>query len=246
MERENYFIADVHLDRDEAGKRELFFSFLDMVSSRGADLYILGDLFDYWANNRQVMNDHREVLNALRNLARTGSKVFFLLGNRDLLLGKTVLSRYDVACLGERTLLVLQGKRIMLTHGHLLLTNDVYFQRYRRTAWPVYRILDAVLPGWIENRLARRFMLRSKQVIDSQEPWRFQFPDETIRRTFAEGVDMIICGHTHAPLVREYDGKNTFVVLPSWNSQQGGYLCLKDGIYEVKNFVSNRNAGKRS
>jgi len=239
MERESYFIADVHLERDEVKKRELFLSFLEMVEKRGADLYIVGDLFDYWANNRQVINDYREVLNELLNLSRSGSKVFFLIGNRDLLLGKKVLSRYGVTFLGECNLLLLQGKRIMLTHGHLLLTNDVRFQRYRRTQWPVYRVLDAALPGWIENRLARRFMRRSKQVIEAQDPWRFQFPDETIRKTFAEGADMIICGHTHSPLVREYDGKNTFVVLPCWTGEKGGFLCLKEGLYAVKDFCAH-------
>ncbi len=233
-ERESYFIADVHLQRNEVGKRQLFFSFLERVGARGADLYILGDLFDYWANNRAVIHDYRDVLDALRSLARGGSKVSFLLGNRDLLLGQKVLSRCGVAFLGERAQVMLQGKRIMLTHGHLLLTNDVHFQRYRRTAWPIYRMLDAVLPGWLENRLARRFMLRSKQVIEAQAPWRFEFPDDTIRRIFAGGADMIICGHTHSPLVREYDCKNTFVVLPCWSAETGGYLCLKDGMYEVK------------
>ena len=238
-EGESYFIADVHLERDELKKRMLFLSFLEMVGAGGADLYILGDLFDYWANSRQVIKDHCEVLDALLELSGKGSKVFFLIGNRDLLLGKKALSRHGVHFLGERTTLELQGRRIMLTHGHLLLTNDAHFQRYRRTAWPIYRMLDAVLPGWIEDRLARRFMRRSKQVIEAQDPWRFQFPDETIRKTFAGGADMIVCGHTHSPLVREYDGRNTFVVLPCWTGEKGGYLRLKDGLYEVRDFVAH-------
>lgn len=235
-EGNSYFIADVHLERGELKKRMLFLSFLEMVSTSGADLYILGDLFDYWANNRQVIRDHREVLNALLELTRTGSKVSFLIGNRDLLLGRKVLNRYGVRFLGERTTLFLHGRRLMLTHGHLLLTNDVRFQRYRRTKWPVYKVLDAILPGWVENRLAGLFMRTSKKVIQAQDPSRFQFPDETIRRTFAQGADMIICGHTHAPLVREYDGRNTFVVLSPWTEEKGGYLCLNDGLYEVRDF----------
>lgn len=233
-----FFIADIHLECDDNEKRDLFLSFIRMVKERRADLYILGDLFDFWANNRRMLHDHRVVLDALGDLTSDGLKVGFLIGNRDLLLGRKVLSRYGIDCLAEKTMLALQGRRRMLTHGHLLLTNDVRFQRYRRTAWPIYRMLDTVLPGWIENRLAGRFMRRSKQVIGAQDPWRFQFPDETIRKTFAEGADMIICGHTHSPLVREYDGKNTLVVLPCWSSDQGGYLRLKDGLYEVKEFYA--------
>jgi UDP-2,3-diacylglucosamine hydrolase len=231
-----FFIADIHLERDDMARRDLFLAFVGMVKERRGDLYILGDLFDYWANNRRLLHDYQVVLNALGDLTRDGLKAGFLIGNRDLLLGAKVLSRYGIDFLGESKNLILQGRHILVTHGHLLLTNDVHFQRYRRTAWPLYRMLDAVLPGWIENKLARRFMLRSKQVIEAQAPWRFQFPDDTIRRIFAEGADMIICGHTHSPLVREYDGKNTFVVLPCWTGDKGGYLCLKDGLYEVNDF----------
>ena len=240
MQRRSYFIADVHLEKDDGRKQDLFLSFLEMVAQDRADLYILGDLFDYWANNRQVMNDHRPVLNALHGLSRKGTKVSFLIGNRDLLLGKKVLSNYGVDYLNESSRLELQGKRLLVTHGHILLTNDVGFQRYRRTAWPVYRMLDAVLPGWIENALAKRFMLKSKKVIEAQDPWRFEFPEELIRKTLTEGVKMIICGHTHSPLVRKYDGDRAFVVLPSWTAEKGGYLCLHEGQFTVNDFCARR------
>ncbi len=238
MESPLFFIADVHLDGNDKAKRDLFLSFVGMVKGKRGDLYILGDLFDYWANNRRMLHAHRVVLNALGDLSRHGAEIGFLHGNRDLLLGAKVLSRYGIDYLGESKWLALQGRHILVTHGHLLLTNDMRFQRYRRTVWPIYRMLDAVLPGWIEDRLARRFMRRSKQVIEAQDPWRFRFPDETIRKTFAEGADMIICGHTHSPLVREYDGKNTFVVLPCWTDEKGGYLCMMDGLYEMKDFYA--------
>jgi len=233
-----YCIADVHLEKDDRAKSDLFLSFVRMVKDTRGDLYILGDLFDYWANNRRVLRDFQVVLNALADLSSQGSKIGFLIGNRDLLLGERVLSRYGVDYLGESSRLELQGKRLLVTHGHLLLTNDVGFQRYRRTAWPIYRILDAVLPGWIENALAKCFMRTSKKVIEAQEPWRLQFPEKLIRKTLAEGVELIICGHTHCPLVRQYDGGRTFVVLPSWTAEKGGYLCLHEGHFTVHDFYA--------
>ena len=184
-----YFVADVHLERRNLQKRNLFLAFVEMVKERGGDLFILGDLFDYWANNRSVMRKHQAVLNALYELTQNGSKVGFLIGNRDLLLGKKVLLRYGVDYLGESSKLKLQGKSLFLTHGHLLYTDDVNFQRYRKTKWPIYRMLDRVLPGFIENALAKRFILKSKQVIDTQESWRLQFSEETIDEIFHQGVE---------------------------------------------------------
>ena len=161
MQPEIYFVADIHLERNENTKRDLFLSFVKMVKDKRGDLYILGDLFDYWANNRRIMKDNSAVLEALADLASQGSKVAFLIGNRDLLLGKKVLLHYGIDYMDEQTVKTINGKRVLLTHGHLLCTNDVTFQKYRRTKWPIYRALDTVLPGFIENALAKLFIQRS-------------------------------------------------------------------------------------
>ncbi|MDX1779025.1 MAG: hypothetical protein R3339_09100, partial [Thermodesulfobacteriota bacterium] len=116
MQPESYFAADIHLERDENTKRELFLSFVKMVKDKRGDLYILGDLFDYWANNRRIMKDNSAVLEALADLASQGSKVTFLIGNRDLLLGKKVLSRYGIDYMDEQTVKNIDGKKILLTH----------------------------------------------------------------------------------------------------------------------------------
>ncbi len=232
-----YFIADVHLGLDDLEKRNLFLSFVKMIKEERGDLYILGDLFDYWANNRRIMRDNRDVLESLASLARSGSRVSFLFGNRDLLLGKKVLSRYGIDFLGEHVVLTIQGKRILLTHGHLLCTNDVNFQNYRRTKWPVYRMLDVVLPGFVENALAKRFMLKSKQVIEAQESWRFKVPEEVIKETFEGGVEMIISGHSHKSGIREFDEHHFFIVLPEWIPQKGGYLYLENGEFQMRDFL---------
>ena len=232
-----YFVADVHLERRNVQKRNLFLAFVEMVRENGGDLFILGDLFDYWANNRSVIREHQAVLNALCGLTQHGSKVGFLIGNRDLLLGKKVLLRYGVDYLGESSKLKLQGKSLFLTHGHLLYTDDVNFQRYRKTKWPIYRMLDRVLPGFIENALAKRFILKSKQVIDTQESWRLQFSEETIDEIFHQGVEAIVCGHSHQRVMKEYDGGKYFIVLPYWNNARGGYLCMENGGFKLEDFT---------
>ena len=236
MQAESYFVADIHLERDETTKRDLFLSFVKMVKDKRGDLYILGDLFDFWANNRRIMKDNSAVLEALADLVSQGSKVAFLIGNRDLLLGTKVLSRYGIDYMDEQTVKTIGGKRMLLTHGHLLCTNDVTFQKYRRTKWPIYRVLDTVLPGFIENALAKLFIQRSKQVIESQESWRLQFTEEVIKENFGSGIEMIICGHSHKPMVKQYDGKRYFIVLPSWTPSNGGYLCMSKGEFQLKDF----------
>ena len=240
-----YFIADVHLEGDDTDKKKLFLSFLGMVMRTRGNLYILGDLFDYWANNRRVVRDNKTVLDALSGLTHRGLAVAFIIGNRDLLLGEKVLSRYGIDLLGENKAIDLQGKKILLTHGHLLCTDDAAFQKYRKNIWPLYRMLDAMLPGCIENSLARLFIRRSKQVVKSQEPWRLQFSDKAIADTFKQGIDMIICGHAHKPAVRHFDSGGSFVALPHWTSLSGGYLYMNDGAFQVRAFPPTKHEGAK-
>jgi len=236
MNAKSYFIADVHLETNNIQKRNVFLDFIEMVKRTSGDLFILGDLFDYWANNRKVREDNHAVLGALEGLTRNGAQVTFIIGNRDLLLGARALSRYGIVFGGESKRITLQGKQLLLTHGHLLCINDVEFQRYRRTAWPLYRVLDALLPGVIENALARKFILKSKRVIAVQEPWRLHFSDDAIHKAFAQGVEVIICGHSHQALMKTYDGDKYFVVLPSWTSERGGYLLMEGGHLQLMDF----------
>jgi UDP-2,3-diacylglucosamine pyrophosphatase LpxH len=120
-----------------------------------------------------------------------------------------------------------------------LCTNDVIFQNYRKTKWPIYRALDTVLPGIIENALAKLFIQKSKQIIESQESWRFQYPEEVIKETFDSGIEIIVCGHSHKPMVKQYGDERYFIVLSSWTSSSGGFLCMRNGEFQLKEFPIN-------
>ena len=147
-----------------------------------------------------------------------------------------MLARYGIDFLGESTKVILQGKKLLLTHGHLLYTNDLAFQRYRKTKWPIYRALDAFLPGFIENALAERFILKSKQVIKTQETWRLQFSEEAIGEIFRQGTEAIICGHSHQTMIKRYEDGHYFIVLPCWENERGGFLSMEDGSFQINDF----------
>ena len=49
-----FFIADVHLRVEDQERQQTLLAFFDMVRQAKGDLYILGDLFDFWANNKKL------------------------------------------------------------------------------------------------------------------------------------------------------------------------------------------------
>lgn len=230
------FIADVHLTAGNDGQRRLLTAFLDRCLFPGDALYIIGDLFDYWANNAAVRQAYAWVFEKLGQVCTTGSRVGLLIGNRDFLLRRSMVERYGVAFLDEEAAIAADGKKFLLAHGHTLCLSDTRFLRYRARMWPLFRALDRVLPGCLENYLAQRFQQRSKKVIGSQDPARFLFTRSAIEGKFRAGFDYVICGHTHK---RETfcSGSHCFYALPAWEETSGHYLEYTSGQLKLHRFA---------
>ena len=230
-----FFIADVHLGGDSSKREKTVLAFLDMVRQERGDLYILGDLFDFWANNRMLLKKNALLLNKLKSLTSQGQKAGLLTGNRDFLLRAKTLRPYGIDFLNEEAEIILDGKRIMLAHGHTLCLSDIEFLNYKKRIWPILKCLDRVTPGTIENYLAEKFILKSKQVINAQDPARFQFTKTYLEELFDQGINTIICGHSHKQMAQQW-GANRFIVLPAWEDKKGFYLLYAHNAFTLHEF----------
>lgn len=231
-----FFIADVHLSPDNRPRHDLIMAFLGLVLSQGGDLYILGDLFEFWANNRGHIASHRQLFNKLRALTSAGLRVGFVYGNRDFLLDARTLSRFGVDFLGEEAALDMGARRLLLAHGHTLCAADLAFLRYKQRVWPLFRLLDRILPGPLENYLALKCIARSKHIIASQDKSRLRFSEQVLSAHFQRGIDVIVCGHAHRLENRRY-GSKRFYALPPWEDAMGSYLIFNQEQFTLREFA---------
>lgn len=223
------FIADVHLSRDSHSRAALFSGLLERLSAERCDLYILGDLFEYWANNRGSHRAFKGILDGLRRYRESGARVYYISGNRDFLVRKDTFSAYGVAWLGESLEMVLQGRRVHLTHGYTLCTEDHKFLSYKGRVWPIMRFLDRLLPGAIEDRIAQALMRESSRVIASQSKSVLEVQDRAVERLFDNGIELVVCGHVHRAEVKAFGKEGTLVTLPAWEEDRCGLMFLEDG-----------------
>ena len=81
------FISDLHLDRTRPEVNKYFIKYLNNISKDVTDLYILGDLFEYWVGDDDPMDDLSEIRTSITML---GSKIniWYMHGNRDFLISK--------------------------------------------------------------------------------------------------------------------------------------------------------------
>jgi UDP-2,3-diacylglucosamine hydrolase len=216
------FISDLHL-RDEEPATLRALDALLAGPARGVDeLYILGDLFEYWAGDDDDTPLARHVAQGLRAVAESGVRVFFLAGNRDFLLGERYASSGGFRLLAEPTEIELDDQRVLLSHGDTLCSDDRAYQEYRAMVRaPEWQA------GFLAKPLAERRAFidhlreRSRQA-KSEKSMEIMDVNVTAVEDMLRGhaCPTLIHGHTHRPArhVHHVDGRECVRwVLPDWH-----------------------------
>lgn len=219
------FISDIHLSESRSDIVTAFFAFIENIAPTADKLYILGDLFDFWAGDDIETPLTLAVAEALTALSRQGTEIIFIPGNRDFALGAQYAQKASMKLVGESLKL---DEHILLIHGDELCIEDVEYQRYKK--WirhPWILALLKRLPRRYRLQLAEKIRTRSKNspkkaIVDVTPTYVDQF--------FAQShVSVIIHGHTHrAGYHRHLDHYERYV-LSDWD-QKGDYLRLENGI----------------
>ena len=226
------FISDLHLCSSRPGITRQFTDFLQTTASRAEALYILGDLFEYWAGDDDLKDvRHADILTALRNLSNAGTRVCFMHGNRDFLLGEAFAQATGITLLTDPTLVTLYGRQVLLSHGDMLCTDDVEYQTFRA------QVREA---AWQQQFLAQPLAARKAQIeaLRQRSEQEKSHKAESIMDVNAEAVQawlrqydypqLLIHGHTHRPgrHVIEIDGHHCERwVLGDWYEQGSCLRC---------------------
>ena len=232
--RDPVFISDLHLAQQQPRTVQRFVRLVEELGSKGRELVILGDLFEYWAGDEEAGEGVGAVVSdALRSLTRGGTSVYVMHGNRDVLLGDGFARVSGAAFLADPCRTVLAGVATLLSHGDAYCTLDRSYQAFRRRARD---------PFWQRMFLGRSLALRRtiiSQVRRLSEAGKKQMaaqimdvtPEAIEQALRSAGVRRMIHGHTHRPDRHrlELDGHRAERwVLPDWDLDadppRGGYL----------------------
>ena len=224
------FISDLHLSEERPAANERFFALLEDEAVSADALYVLGDLFEYWIGDEDLETPFNAVVAGFfRRLTARGTRLYFMHGNRDFLVGERFSAATGAALLADPT--VVDGTLLM--HGDTLCTDDEDYQGWRRTARSAEWQRDFLARPLDERRATVRGLReKSKEVIQAKPADIMDVNETAVREAFRRhGVSRLVHGHTHRPGVHrlEVDGRRCERwVLPDWYAR-GGYLELVDG-----------------
>lgn len=223
------FISDLHLAAERPAAAEAFLGFLARETSQAQAIYILGDLFEYWIGDDDLVDPfNASVAQALARTAARGVKLFFMHGNRDFLVGEAFCREAGVALLEDPHRIELHGRDAILMHGDTLCTDDYDYQSWRRIARSAEWQRDFLAASMGERR-SRILALRekSREVILAKPAEIMDVNQGAVRGALREHkVDLLIHGHTHRPAHHTLDVEGKACdrwVLPEWYGR-GGFL----------------------
>lgn len=229
------FISDLHLAAERPHTNQQFFDFLQHTAPAAEALYILGDLFEYWVGDDDTGGTlNTGVAEALSQLAKNGVRLYFMHGNRDVLVGKAFAERASAQLIADPTLIDLYGTPTLLMHGDTLCTDDVEYQKFRTYARnPQTQAQFLQLPITARHQQMRGMRAQSEASKSNKAVEIMDVSSAAVEQVMREhSYPRLIHGHTHRPArhVHTVDGHACERwVLNDWY-QHGGYLyCDSSG-----------------
>lgn len=247
--KNTYFISDLHLGAkymsDPLERERRVCRFLDSIRDDAAELFLLGDILDYWYEYKYVVpRGYIRFFGKLAELSDAGVKLTWVTGNHDVWLFDYLRDQLNMTVLYGHTIVKAGNKQILIAHG-----DDVGEQpaMYRFTRWCFYNkvcqwLYASIHPRWTypiatgwssENRTSRS----PEQLRDISERAASRLVE------YASGhhhlhpeVEAYIFGHIH--IARIYPGETMppVILLGEWISLNSYVVLTPDGQFSLKYF----------
>ncbi|WP_257666135.1 UDP-2,3-diacylglucosamine diphosphatase [Parapedobacter tibetensis] len=221
-----YFASDFHLGahlHSKTCEREArIVSWLDSIKTNAAELYLMGDVFDFWFEYATVVpKGYVRFLGKLAELADMGVKITFFKGNHDMWMFGYLKDELGAAVIDNELIIERGGKTFYLHHGDGLGPGDSKYKFLKR-------IFRSRLCQWLFARLhpnlgigiAQRWSAHSRIGSGGQETflgedneWLVVYVKEILKKQHS---DYFIFGHRHLPLDINLPNGSRYINLGEW------------------------------
>ena len=120
--RLTYFLSDFHLgaryfDSPLDNERRVV-AFLDSIKDSAKEIYLLGDILDYWYEYRYVVpRGFTRFFGKIAELSDLGVKIYWFIGNHDIWIFDYLPSELGITVVDGPLVKDISGKRFFLDHG---------------------------------------------------------------------------------------------------------------------------------
>jgi UDP-2,3-diacylglucosamine hydrolase len=222
-----YFLSDFHLGAPDAAaslvREKKVVQFLDDIKQDAAEIFIVGDLFDFWYEYRNVVpKGYVRILGKMAELTDSGIPIHFFVGNHDMWMKDYFQKELNTAVYFEPVEFCFSGKKFLVGHGDGLGPGDKGYKfikkifRNRICQW-----MFGVLPPYLGMGLADYFSRKSRAktgktdevFLGEEKEWLVIYAKEVLQK---QHFDYFIFGHRHLPLDIKLNNDSRYINLGDW------------------------------
>ena len=221
-----YFASDFHLGvPDHASSRQRedrIVRWLTSVQEHAAEIYLLGDIFDFWFEYATVVpKGFIRLQGKLAELTDNGIKVTMFKGNHDMWMFDYFTKELGIEIISDELILERGGKRFFLHHGDGLGPGDSsykFLKKFFRSSfcqWLFARLHPnfgiGVAQRWsMSSRIANN---KKESFVSDEQEWLVNYSKELLSK---DHFDYLIFGHRHLPLDIPVGNASRYINLGEW------------------------------
>jgi UDP-2,3-diacylglucosamine hydrolase len=241
-----YFLSDFHLgapDHASSLEREkIIVQFLDEIKQDASEIFLVGDMFDFWYEYRQVVpKGYVRLLGKLAELSDSGIQLHFFVGNHDMWMRDYFQKELNIPVYYEPKAFERFGKKILVGHGDGLGPGDHGYKRLKKvfrnplSKW-LFGLLPPVAGMGLANYLSRRSRAQtgaSEEVfLGEDKEWLIIYCKEVLTK---EKYDFFVFGHRHLAIDHRLSGSSRYINLGDW-IRYYTYAMFDDTTLELRSW----------
>jgi UDP-2,3-diacylglucosamine hydrolase len=222
-----YFLSDFHLGapdyKSSLEREKIVVKFLDEIKNDASEIFIVGDIFDFWYEYRKVVpKGYVRLLGKLAEITDAGVKIRFFVGNHDMWMKNYFQRELNIPVYFEPGDFEWDGKTFHIGHGDGLGPGDHRYKflkkifRNKFSQW-----LFGVLPPYIGMGLANFLSRRSRTqtgvaeeiFLGEEKEWLIIYSKEILKK---KNFDFFVFGHRHLPIDFRLENGSRYINLGDW------------------------------
>lgn len=238
-----YFASDFHLGLDRpiasSEREKIIISWLNSIKDDADELYLLGDLFDFWFEyNSVVPKGYVRLLAKISEFSDNNIPVHIFTGNHDMWMFGYLEDELGAQVHKQPLRKEIQGKKFLLGHGDGLGPGDHKYKLLKRIfSNKINQWLFARIHPNLGLKLMKMSSLQSRDSAPQEIPflgpekeWLIQYSE---RKICNEQLDFLIFGHRHLPIDYLLSNKTTrYINTGDWITYCS-YAKLENGNVEL-------------
>lgn len=222
-----YFLSDFHLGAPDAAsslqREKQVVRFLEEIKGDAAEIFLVGDMFDFWYEYRRVVpKGYTRLLGKLAELSDAGIPMHFFAGNHDMWMRDYFQKELNIPVYFEPKEFDRHGKKFLIGHGDGLGPGDKGYKFLKKIFRnPLCKWLFGVLPPYLGMGLANYLSRRSRAQTGASEEvflgddkeWLIIYSKEVLKQ---KHFDFFVFGHRHLAIDLRLTNNSRYINLGDW------------------------------